>query len=85
VSQEFHPHPVQFRPPINDRQEIAYDRQKSRVSNLHEKRRESDDYHDQELWERYFKPCKNTNLQLAFLTPPEQTNYLQSKFTITHP
>jgi hypothetical protein len=22
------------------------------------------DHHDQELWERYFKPCKNTNLQL---------------------
>ena len=22
------------------------------------------DHHDRELWERYFKPCKNTNLQL---------------------
>jgi hypothetical protein len=21
-------------------------------------------HHDQEVWERYFKPCKNTNLQL---------------------
>ena len=22
------------------------------------------DHHDRKLWERYFKPCKNTNLQL---------------------
>ena len=22
------------------------------------------DHHDRELWERYFKPCNNTNLQL---------------------
>ena len=22
------------------------------------------DHHDRELWERYFKPCKKTNLQL---------------------
>jgi hypothetical protein len=22
------------------------------------------DHHDRELWERYFMPCKNTNLQL---------------------
>jgi hypothetical protein len=22
------------------------------------------DHHDQKLWERYFKPCKNKNLQL---------------------
>jgi hypothetical protein len=53
-----------------NRQEIAYDPRKSRVSVSNLKKAGkvmTADHHDQELWERYFKPCKNTNLQLAYM------------------
>jgi hypothetical protein len=39
---------------------MAYDRRKSRVSNLKKTGKVmTDDHHDQELWERYFKPCND--------------------------
>jgi hypothetical protein len=52
---------------INDREGIAYDRRKSRVSVSNLKKAGkvmTADHRDLELWERYFKPCKNINLQL---------------------
>jgi hypothetical protein len=52
---------------ITTDQGIAYDGRKSRVSVFNLKKAGNvmtADHHDRELWERYFKPCKNTNLQL---------------------
>jgi hypothetical protein len=46
---------------INDREGIAYDRRKSRVSVSNLKKAGkvmTADHRDLELWERYFKPCK---------------------------
>jgi hypothetical protein len=45
------------RSPINNQQEIAYDRRKSRVSNLKKAGKVmTADHHDRELWERYSSP-----------------------------